>query len=339
MAGRPGRREQPLDPQAGPLERFALGLRELRESAGLTYLDMAQGAHFAASTLSQAAAGQRLPTREVLLAYVRACGGDPGRWADYWERVRREVYGLSVTERSLTAVTPSATGCTKATSFVGREHDLAAGADLLTRCRLVTLVGIGGVGKTRLAQRISRSVRERFMDGTYCAELADIGRDRASAEAVAEVIAAAVSVSAGPGQDPAHALATALRGRSVLLLLDNCEHVLDASARVVRVLLDLVPGLRILATSRQPLDIDAEHVLRVSPLALPALWSEPLPDAGATEQDPLASPAVTLFADRAGAASPGFRVTEANRHVVARVCRRLDGLPSPWRSPHDDCAL
>ncbi|MEU9149424.1 helix-turn-helix domain-containing protein [Streptomyces sp. NPDC048417] len=328
MAGRPGRREQPLDPQAGPLERFALGLRELRESAGLTYLEMAQGAHFAASTLSQAAAGQRLPTREVLLAYVRACGGDPGRWADYWERVRREVYGLSGTERrSLTAVTPSATGRTEATSFVGREHELAAGADLLTRCRLVTLVGIGGVGKTRLAQRISRSVRERFMDGTYCAELADLGRDRASAEAVAEVIAAVVSVSAGPGQDPAHALATALRGRSVLLLLDNCEHVLDASAHVVRVLLDLVPELRILATSRQPLDIDAEHVLKVSPLALPALWPEPLHDTGATEQDPLASPAMTLFADRAGAASPGFRVTEANRHVVARVCRKLDGLP------------
>lgn len=77
LARRPGRREQPLDPQAGPLERFALDLRELRERAGLTYTEMADAAHFAASTLSQAAAGHRLPTREVLRAYVRACGGDP----------------------------------------------------------------------------------------------------------------------------------------------------------------------------------------------------------------------------------------------------------------------
>ncbi|MFI8791996.1 hypothetical protein [Streptomyces sp. NPDC055105] len=88
------------------------------------------------------------------------------------------------------------------------------------------------------------------MDGTFCAELADLGRGHAATE-VADVVAAAIGAPAGPGQDPVHALATALRGRNVLLLLDNCEHVLDASARVARALLGLVPELRILATSRQ----------------------------------------------------------------------------------------
>ncbi|MFD3477851.1 ATP-binding protein [Streptomyces sp. NPDC058695] len=320
MARRPGRRERPLDPQSGPLERFALELRELRERAGLSYVELAQGAHFASSTLSQAAAGQRLPTREVLLAYVRACGGDVGRWEERWERARRDVHGSGAQRGVAVArdVEP-----VESTSFVGRERELAAGGELLARCRLVTLTGIGGVGKTRLARRICRAVAERFPEGTYCAELADLKHGHA----IADAIAAAVGVPAGPGQSPLNALATALRGRNLLLLLDNCEHVLDESARIAHVLLERLPQLRILATSRQPLDVDAEHVVQVKPLDLPALRSGHLREDDVTAPDPLDSPAVMLFADRAEAASPGFRVTEANRHVVARVCRRLDGLP------------
>ncbi|MFD7767192.1 ATP-binding protein [Streptomyces sp. NPDC059787] len=322
MARKPGRREQPLDPQAGPLERFALDLRELRERAGLTYTEMADVAHFAASTLSQAAAGHRFPTREVLRAYVRACGGDPDRWEERWDGVRHDLYGLGE-QREADRLVPRDFGDVEATSFVGREPELAAGSELLKRCRLVTLTGIGGVGKTRLARRLLREVAEWFADGTYCVELADLSSDHA----VAEAVASTVGVHAGAGQDPLSALAGALRGRSVLLLLDNCEHVLDGCARTVRGLLTSVPELHILATSRQPLDVGAEHVLQVKPLGLPAMANGHLHETLAVEEGPTASPAMTLFADRAEAASPGFRVTEANRHTIARVCRTLDGLP------------
>ncbi|MFJ2715607.1 ATP-binding protein [Streptomyces sp. NPDC087437] len=322
MAGRPGRREQPLDPEEGPLERFALELRALRERAGLTYTEMADAAHFSPSTLSQAAAGRRLPTQEVLRAYVRACHGDPHGWEERWERVRLDLYGLGA-QRDAAHVIPHGFGDVEATSFVGREPELAAGGELLERCRLVTLVGVGGVGKTRLARRIVREAAERFAGGTYCAELADLGSDHA----VAEAVASAVGVLARAGQDPLSPLAGALRGRRVLLLLDNCEHVLDGCARAVRDLLAHSPELHILATSRQPLDIGAEHVLQVRPLGLPALANGHLHKVRAMDEDAVASPAMTLFANRAEAASTGFRVTEENQHAVARVCQRLDGLP------------
>ncbi|MEV5078889.1 hypothetical protein AB0K74_08675 [Streptomyces sp. NPDC056159] len=129
------------------------------------------------------------------------------------------------------------------------------------------------------------------------------------------------------------ALAEALRRRSVLLLFDNCEHVLGGCARTIQGLLPLLPELRVLATSRQPLDLGAEHVLQVRPLGLPPLPQNESPyethagEERASGEGGVDSPAMTLFADRAEAASPDFRVTDANRHVVAQVCRRLDGLP------------
>ncbi|MFF9915217.1 ATP-binding protein [Streptomyces sp. NPDC013457] len=323
MAAKTGRPERPLDPQAGPLERFALGLRELRESAGLTYMEMADVAHFAASTLSQAAAGHRLPTRPVLLAYVRACGADPAPWVERWEHVRHDVFGPEQDERGAATITPHGSGPQDVTSFVGREAELAAGSRLIEHGRLVTLAGIGGVGKTRLAKRLVRQVAGRFKDGHYCVELADVNGD----DAVAAEVAAAVGVLTATEQDPLDELATALQGRSVLLLLDNCEHVLDASARTVRALLTRLPELHVITTSRQPLDLGEEHVLQVEPLGLPAPGSGQADVAGARDGLPAVSPAVTLFVDRAVAASPGFGVTEANRDTVARVCRKLDGLP------------
>ncbi|MEU1691157.1 helix-turn-helix domain-containing protein [Streptomyces hirsutus] len=322
MAGRPGRREQPLDPGAGPLERFALGLRSLRGGTGLTYSEMADLAHFSPSTLSQAAAGQRLPSREVLRAYVRACGEDPHSWDERWEQVRLAVYGPETQERTI-GDAPIHVDHAETNSFVGRERELATGGHLLQRCRLVTLVGTGGVGKTRLARRIVHEVAEQFSDGTYCAELADLSSDRA----VTEAVASAFGVVAGARQDTLSALVEALRGRNVLLMLDNCEHVLYGCVRTVRDLLTRLPQLRILATSRQPLDVGAEHVLHVRPLGLPTLVDGSLHETGATDKCPLTSPAMTLFVDRAEAAAPGFRGRKANPHTIARVCQRLDGLP------------
>ncbi|WP_329025280.1 ATP-binding protein [Streptomyces sp. NBC_01423] len=324
MAGKPGRREQPLDPQNGPLERLALRLRELRERAGLTYAEMADVAHYASSTLSQAAAGHRLPTRQVLLAYVRACGEDPDPWGDHWERVRRDLYGPEA-QRDALAMTPyGAAGREEGTSFVGRGRELAEGCQLIERCRVLTLVGVGGVGKTRLAKHLVRQAADRFAGGTYCVELAD--RD-GSGDVVAGAVAAAVGVGTHADLDPLAALAARLRGRRVLLLLDNCEHLLDESARTINALLASLPELHVLATSRQPLDIGEEQVFQVRPLGLPAPDDGHPDEASDTDGPHAGSPAVTLFADRAAAASPGFRTTAENRHTVAQVCRKLDGLP------------
>ncbi|MGW1230384.1 ATP-binding protein [Streptomyces sp. NPDC002530] len=289
---------------------------------------MAASTRFSQSALSQAAAGQRLPSLEVLLAYVRACGGDPRWWEECWQRVRQELRQQpNVPEAG--ALGPPSMGGLEATSFVGREAEIGEATALLEHSRLVTLVGTGGVGKTRLARRIVRQTGDRFADGTYCAELAELGSDHA----VPEAVAAAVGAHARVGQDPLSDLVEALRERSVLLLLDNCEHVLRGCAATIQGLLELLPKLRVLATSRQPLNLGAEHVVLVSPLGLPPLPPDPLPDGARAEAERtsgeggLGSPAMTLFADRAEAACSGFRVTEANRHVVAQVCRRLDGLP------------
>ncbi|WP_241990126.1 MULTISPECIES: ATP-binding protein [unclassified Streptomyces] len=209
------------------------------------------------------------------------------------------------------------------TSFVGREREISLGARLLLQNRLVTLVGVGGVGKTRLARRIAREACDRFADGTYCAELADLSHD----DDVTDAVAAAFGVQLGSGQQPLGELVAALKDRSVLLLLDNCEHLLHSSAHTAGTLLAQLPSMRILATSRQPLDIGPEQVLQVNPLGLPEPHGHHSHAADAAAPDPRTSPAVVLFADRAKAASPGFRVTEANQQEVVAVCRKLDGLP------------
>ncbi|MBT3166335.1 AAA family ATPase [Streptomyces sp. Vc74B-19] len=218
---------------------------------------------------------------------------------------------------------PVGHGMEQATSFVGRTSELVAGSALLDRGRLVTLVGVGGVGKTRLARRLTRDVAHRFEDGVHCVELADLRHGHS----VAAAITAAFGLHVSAEQDPLHELATALQGRRVLLFLDNCEHLLDGCARTVRTLLALLPGLRVIATSRQPLDIGEEHVLRVMPLDVPPVRDGSLRRKDATGLICPRSSAVALFADRAEAACPGFRVTSTNQAAVIQVCRMLDGLP------------
>jgi predicted ATPase/DNA-binding SARP family transcriptional activator len=195
-----------------------------------------------------------------------------------------------------------------ATSFVGRERDLTQVLALLADARLVTLVGPGGVGKTRLAAEVAAGWQAP--DGIWLAELAGITDP-------AEVPAA---VCAALGLRPAaEELTSQLAGRQLLIVLDNCEHLLDACARLAHDLLGGCPGVRILATSREPLTTPGERVYPVAPLPVPP------PAVGLGEA--MDSPALRLFADRAAAAVFGFRLTTENLPAVAEICRRLDGLP------------
>jgi predicted ATPase/DNA-binding SARP family transcriptional activator len=197
---------------------------------------------------------------------------------------------------------------TPTTSFIGRELDLTQVRALLADARLVTLVGPGGVGKTRLAAELAVSWQAR--DGVWLVELAGITDP-------AEVPAA---VCTALGLRPVAAeLASQLAGRQLLIVLDNCEHLLDACARLAHDLLGDCPGMRILATSREPLTTTGERVYPVAPLPVPP------PAVGLGEA--IDSPALRLFADRAAAAVFGFRLTAENLPAVAEICRRLDGLP------------
>ena len=201
------------------------------------------------------------------------------------------------------------------TPLVGRERDVTELVGLIGRARVVTLVGVGGVGKTRLALRLAETVASDFPDGTWVAELAPIS----SPEAVPHAVAAALGVVRNAAPTLSDALVDALRARRLLLVVDNCEHVVDAVSRLVDVLARRCPKLTVVATSRERLAVGGEHLWRVLPL--------PVPPPGAKGEDLEASPAVALFVDRARSARADFSLNEANTDAVADICRGLDGLP------------
>ncbi|MGF6881370.1 putative ATPase/DNA-binding NarL/FixJ family response regulator [Nocardia sp. GAS34] len=199
------------------------------------------------------------------------------------------------------------------TSFVGRRIQVAEVKNLLAGSRLVTLTGMGGVGKTRLALRVAHKVKGDFADGVRLVELGGL-RDTTL---VVDVVAAALGLRNQSARPMLEVVAESLASRNLLLVLDNCEQVIDAVATLTESLLRTCPQLRILATSREALSVGGESVFAVPPLGIP----DP------TDKSAARSDAVTLFAERAAAAVPGFDVTDDTKLTVARICARLDGLP------------
>jgi predicted ATPase/DNA-binding SARP family transcriptional activator len=210
------------------------------------------------------------------------------------------------------------------TSFVGREEELARIGSLLETSRLVTLVGPGGAGKTRLAQETAGARADHTPDGVWMVELAPVTADVEVVPAVltalgvrnADLLERSTSPRPREGLDR---LLDVLGDRDAILVLDNCEHLIAAAAELADRLLGHCPRLRILATSREPLAIAGESLAPVPPL--------PLPASGATAAEALAHPAIELFADRAAAARPGFVIDDETVGVCVEICRRLDGLP------------
>ena len=202
-------------------------------------------------------------------------------------------------------------------SFVGRRRELAELRSALSRDRLVSLVGPGGVGKTRLAQRAATDLGRGYGDGAWWVDLAEV-RDP---ELVSSAAVAALDLRDQAAAEPLQILSSYLREREVLLLFDNCEHVLDASASLVADVLRAAPNVRVIATSREPLQVPGERVVPVPPLELPPEGDDqPISRL-------LQNEAVMLFSERAAAASGSFDLTAANRSAVVGLCRRLDGLP------------
>src|SRR5690348_7140086 len=202
-------------------------------------------------------------------------------------------------------------------SFVGRERDLGELREFARSIRAVTLCGSGGIGKTRLALRVLAGLTGEFPDGVWFIELGDLRQP----ELVVSRVASVIGVEEEPGRPLLDTLADALRPRRLLLALDNCEHLIDSCARLCHRLLASSPGLRVLATSREPLRVAAETVWRVPPLSLPE------PGAAGGPEELRRYEAIRLFRDRAAAAVPGFALTPANLPAVAALCRSLDGVP------------
>jgi predicted ATPase/class 3 adenylate cyclase len=202
------------------------------------------------------------------------------------------------------------------TSFVGRSDELVRLGMILREARLVTITGTGGVGKTRVAVQLAAELLQRFPHGAWLCELAAAG----DPEAMVQVVASTLGATPRAGMSLASSIAEFLRTRRLLLILDNCEHLLDATARLVDEILREAPDVRILATSREGLAIGGERVVPLRSLTLPDPAVADLADIAMAE-------AARLFIERAEASRPGFSLDAQNAASVVDICRRLDGVP------------
>jgi hypothetical protein len=203
-------------------------------------------------------------------------------------------------------------------SFVGREQDMLEAKRLIPMTRLLTLAGAGGSGKTRMALEVAGDLIGAYPDGVWMVALAPLSEEGL----VAQEVAWALGVTERPGEPLADTLVEDLGDKDMLLVLDNCEHLIEAAARLAEYLLHSCPRLKVLATSREPLGIAGEVVWQVVPLSLPNR------DRSASVEDLMRYEALRLFVDRARLRLPDFELTEKNAGAVARVCRKLGDTAS-----------
>lgn len=204
------------------------------------------------------------------------------------------------------------------TSFIGREKTRDEISSLVSRNRLATLIGPGGMGKTRLSLEVGRRVLNQFEDGVWFIPLDSLDDE----DLVPQTVASLLGIPKHPDQVMVETLANELRPRTLLLILDNCEHLLDACAQLTESLLQACPNLKILATSRDLLRLEGEASFYVPPLTVPEGQDDTTPF-----EELLTSEAVQLFAERAALAAASFKLTRQNIGAVVRICNRLDGIP------------
>ena len=201
------------------------------------------------------------------------------------------------------------------TTFVGRDDDVAEIGEALAQSRVVTLIGVGGVGKTRLAVQTAASVLPHYPDGVWLCELGPLS----DPGQVPDVVANELAVQQRPGQSMTDSLVSTLQSKEMLVVLDNCEHLLDAAAQLVAAIVGSCPGVTVLATGREGLGVRGERMLMVRSLRLPG--------SGAKTEEILAADAVQLFTERASQAGGAAELDDETVATVAHLCRRLDGIP------------
>jgi non-specific serine/threonine protein kinase len=300
---------------------FGVLLKYLRRRAGLTQRELSIAVGYSHAHISRLELNQRPPDRATLAArFVPALHleHEPAWVARLLALAAPQAQPAGNAAPADTAAgTPAHNLPLQLTSFVGRDKEIATVGRLLTGARLVTLTGSGGAGKTRLALRVAAEALPAFPDGAWLVELASL----ADPARVPQTAAAVLGVRAAGGRAFVEALIDALRPKACLLLLDNCEHLVEASAQLAQALLQACPRVQILATSRETLGIPGETAFRVPSLSTPDARQVPAVEAL------MLSEAACLFVERAAAALPGFAATDDNALAIARICRRLDGVP------------
>jgi non-specific serine/threonine protein kinase len=295
---------------------FSELLRRHRLAAGLTQDALAEQAGLSVTGIQKLERGPGRPHRDTLARLVAALRLAPAAEAELRNAARRAPHQRS--DDASERLTPGGGGLPAAlTSFVGREREIAELSGLLESVRLLTLTGVGGCGKTRLALEIAREVADTYTDGVRFVDLAPL----IDPVLVPQAVASAIGVRETPMQPLLARLTAVLKARHLLLVLDNCEHLIEPCAELADTLLRACSGVRILATSRAPLVIDGEVTRRVPSLPLPLMDVLP-PPAQLKEFG-----AVRLFVERANAVQPDFALTEHNAAALAHVCHRLDGIP------------
>jgi non-specific serine/threonine protein kinase len=308
-------------------ETFGTVLRNHRRAAGLTQEELAERASLSVRSVSGWERGEGAsPRRDTLALLIRALGlSDPDRAAFEALVVRAPSHRSEPPISSAKPPISSASDLRREQhnvgrsidTFVGRERDLEELGSLLLSAPLVTLVGAGGVGKTRLARELVRSRASQFVDGAWLVQLAELS----DPSLLPDAIAASVGLHEVSARSTAALLAEYLQSKHVLLVLDNCEHLIAGCAELVARLLETCPRLHVMSTSREALSIDGEIVWPVQPLEVPDLNTRQ------TAAQLSRTAAVRLFVERATAVNPRFVVTDENAAVLANICVALDGLP------------
>lgn len=307
---------------------FGYWVMRRRKALDLTRAGLAQRVSCSPETIKKIERDERRPSRQMAELLAASLGVPVAEREQFLRAAVGEglVDRLTITEgpldqkprRGRTAAGKPAHNLPYHPSrFIGREREIAVVGQLIIRSRLVTLTGVGGGGKTRLAMEAAGPLIESFPDGIWLVELAPLS-DPALA---ASFIAATLGLINDPNRSPLDALVAYLRDRQLLLLLDNCEHLIETMARLVETLVHHCPDLHILTTSRERLVIDGEAVWLVPPLALPPA------DEQLSIEDLAAHDSIRLFVERAAATLPTFALTGQNAAAVVQLCRRLDGIP------------
>jgi len=300
---------------------FGDWLRQRRRELDLTRPELARQVGCSAITLRKLEAEERRPSKQMAERLAEVLRVAPDERPAFLRFARGDPFAEPGQAKS-PSQPQSAPGHNlplQLTRFVGRTQELAQVTRLLGTARLVTLTGAGGTGKTRLAEQVAAGLLEAsaYADGIWYVELAPV----AAPAQVPQALAEALGLREIPGRPLLDVLLDHLRPRQVLLVLDNCEHLVQASAELAEKLLRACPRLTILATSREGLDIPGEMPVRVPPLSSPP--ANTTPDVADLAQ----YDAVQLFVDRAARVLPGFEITPAEAPAIARICQQLDGLP------------